>query len=251
MAIKNTEFIEGVARLKAKYIIKRDTELADMLGYSRSTISEYLNNKKAVSDIMMQKLYQAFPEARSEQSSKKGNKRKGLGSEVAEDAALYSTASKFKDAVILDLGDSLVMHVPLVNKYAYAGYLTGYGDAEYVDSLPRVPFAVDKEYKGTYIAFEVKGESMNNGTRAGYIEGDILLCREVPQHHWQSKLHIKKWDFVIVTKTDGILIKQISKHNTTTGDLTLHSLNEDYDDIPMNLSQVAKIFNVVQVSYKK
>ena len=110
---------------------------------------------------------------------------------------------------------------------------------------------VFKEHKGNYIAIEVKGESMNDGTRAGYIEGDILLCREVPAHHWQSKLHIKKWDFVIVTKTDGILIKKITKHNTTTGDIILHSLNEDYDDINLNLHDVAKIFNVVQVSYKK
>ena len=246
MAINNSGFNDAVIRLKAKKIIRRDSELAEQLGYSKSMISEYVNNRKQVSAALLRRLFEVFPEAKSEQSSGK----KGKGSFVAEPVAKYAINKK-TDGIILDLGDSLVMHVPLVNKYAYAGYLTGYGDAEYIDKLPRVPFAVDKEHKGNYIAIEVKGESMNDGTRAGYIEGDVLLCREVPNHHWQNKLHIKKWDFVIVTKTDGILIKKISKHNTATGDITLHSLNEDYDDIHMNLHDVAKIFNVVQVSYKK
>ena len=246
MAINNSEFNDAVIRLKAKKILRRDSELAEQLGYSKSMISEYVNNRKQVSAALLRRLYEVFPEAKSEQSSGK----KGKANLVAEPVAKY-TINKKTDGVILDLGDSIVMHVPLVNKYAYAGYLSGYGDAEYIEKLPRVPFAVDKEHKGNYIAIEVKGESMNDGTRAGYIEGDVLLCREVPNHHWQNKLHIKKWDFVIVTKTDGILIKKISKHNTATGDITLHSLNEDYDDIHMNLHDVAKIFNVVQVSYKK
>ena len=245
MAINNSEFNDAVIRLKAKKLIRRDVELAEQLGYSKSMISEYINNRKQVSEALLRRLYEVFPEAREQSSGKKAKV-----SQVAEPYVKYK-AAKRDEGVILDLGDSLVMHVPLVNKYAYAGYLSGYGDAEYIDRLPRVPFAVDKEHKGNYIAIEVKGESMNDGTRAGYIEGDILLCREVPAHHWQSKLHIKKWDFVIVTKTDGILIKKITKHNTTTGDIILHSLNEDYDDINLNLHDVAKIFNVVQVSYKK
>ncbi len=247
MATTQEKFLKDVAFLKKKELILKDAEIVANTGASKGNVSDYLSGRANPSKPFLEKFY-AYYEKFLIQNKSVQKKEPGYNL-VNEPYVQYKT--RYKDAVILDLGDSLVMHVPLVNKYAYAGYLSGYGDAEYVESLPRVPFAVDKEYKGTYIAFEVKGESMNNGTRAGYIEGDILLCREVPQHHWQSKLHIKKWDFVIVTKTDGILIKQISKHNTATGDLTLHSLNEDYDDIQMNLNQVAKIFNVVQVSYKK
>jgi len=159
--------------------------------------------------------------------------------------------AKYGSVIALNNSDYVVMEVPLVNKFAYAGYLAGYGDNVYIKALPQYAFMVDKEYKGAYLAFEVKGDSMDNGTRDGYVEGDIVLGRQVPQHHWANKLHIHKWDFVIVTKNDGILIKKIIEHNTTNGDIILHSLNELYSDIKMNLKDVSQIFNVVQVSIKK
>ena len=54
--------------------------------------------------------------------------------------------------------------VPFVNQYAYAGYLAGYQDQEYIDQLPTVLFDVDHDPKGNYLAFEVKGDSMNDGS---------------------------------------------------------------------------------------
>lgn len=40
---------------------------------------------------------------------------------------------------------------PLVSQYAHAGYLSGFGDEEYIKKLPMVPWMVDKEYHGNYI----------------------------------------------------------------------------------------------------
>ena len=41
-----------------------------------------------------------------------------------------------------------IMHVPMVSQYAYSGYLSGFADNEYMETLPTVPFMVDKEAKG-------------------------------------------------------------------------------------------------------
>jgi phage repressor protein C with HTH and peptisase S24 domain len=60
--------------------------------------------------------------------------------------------------------DINVMLVPLVNQYAYGGYLQGFNDPEFIEELPKIPFIVEKEHKGEYICFEVKGDSMDNGT---------------------------------------------------------------------------------------
>lgn len=96
---------------------------------------------------------------------------------------------------------------PFVSQKAYAGYLSGWADEEYVESLPTVAFPVDHTPLGKYLVFEVKGDSMDDGSDEAYKEGDRLLCREVRKEYWiDSKLHIKKWDFVIVHK-EGILIK--------------------------------------------
>lgn len=145
------------------------------------------------------------------------------------------------------LNPNAIIYVPLVNQYAYAGYLNGYQNETYMDTLPTIPFIADHEAKGNYIAFEVKGDSMNDGTEDSYLEGDRLLCREIPFHLWKdSKLHIKKWDFVIVHE-DGIVVKRIIDHDVENHTITVHSLNELYPDRTIDLSEVKQIFNVVEM----
>jgi phage repressor protein C with HTH and peptisase S24 domain len=146
--------------------------------------------------------------------------------------------------------DLKVMNVPLVNQYAQAGYLSGFSDEEYTESLPTIPFTDDVEHRGEYVCFEVKGDSMDNGTYESYLEGDILLCRNIRQDFWMSKLHINKWDFVIIHKEKGILVKRIVKHDVEKGIITLHSLNEYYDDFEIHLKDVAKLFNIVSTRRK-
>ena len=78
---------------------------------------------------------------------------------------------------------------------------------------------------------------MNDGTEDSYLEGDRLLCREIKRELWiDSKLHIRKWDFVIVHK-EGVLIKRIVEHNVENGTITVHSLNPIYPDKIINLSE--------------
>lgn len=139
-----------------------------------------------------------------------------------------------------------VVYIPLVNQFAYAGYLDGYSDCTYLDQLPKIPFIVDHEGHGNYIAFEVKGDSMNDGTEESYLEGDRLYCREIQPHLWaNSKLHLRKWDFVIV-HTDGIIIKRIVDHNVENHTITIHSLNDMYPDRVIDLCEVKQIFNVIE-----
>lgn len=140
-----------------------------------------------------------------------------------------------------------ILNVPLVNQYAYAGYLCGYADKEYMESLPSIPFITDQEGHGSYVAFEVRGDSMNDGTEDSYLEGDRLLCREIQRHLWaSSKLHIRKWDFVIV-HTEGVLVKRITDHDVERGILTIHSLNSMYPDRQIPLNEVYQIFNVIEL----
>jgi transcriptional regulator with XRE-family HTH domain len=144
-----------------------------------------------------------------------------------------------------------IMNVPLVNQYAYAGYMNGYNDPEFIEELPKIPFLVEKEHKGEYICFEVKGDSMDNGTHESYLERDILLCRNVRKDFWHSKLHINKWDFVIVDKDNGICVKRIIKHDVEKGIITCHSLNDYYEDFDIDLRNVSKIFNIVDIQRKR
>ena len=143
--------------------------------------------------------------------------------------------------------EPIILRVPLVSQYAQAGYLCGYADAAYMATLPTIPYIVDHEAQGHYVAFEVKGDSMNDGTEDAILEGDRLLCREIMPHLWaDSKLHIRKWDFVIV-HTEGILVKRIINHDVENHTITIHSLNSMYPDKVINLADVKQIFNVIEL----
>ncbi|WP_175629640.1 helix-turn-helix transcriptional regulator [Bacteroides acidifaciens] len=145
------------------------------------------------------------------------------------------------------LNQNYIINVPLVNQYAQAGYLCGFQDAAYIATLPTIPFIIDHEAKGNYVAFEVRGDSMNDGTEESYLEGDRLLCREIAPYLWaESKLHIRKWDFVIVHE-EGILVKRIIDHNLENHTITIHSLNDMYSDRVIDLAEVRQIFNVIEL----
>lgn len=139
---------------------------------------------------------------------------------------------------------------PFVSQKAYAGYLSGWADEEYVESLPTVAFPVDHTPSGKYLVFEVKGDSMDDGTYDSYLEGDLLLCRQIGIHLWAgSKLHFKRWDFVIVHE-EGVIVKRIVDHDVESHTITVHSLNPDkrrYPDRVIDLSEVRQILNVVSM----
>lgn len=137
-----------------------------------------------------------------------------------------------------------VVYVPI---HAQAGYGKGYGDIAYIESLPTMQVIIDKNYNGNYRVFEVDVDSMDNGSRDAICDGDKILCREVRQDLWLSKLHINSWFFVIVMKNDGILIKQIIDHNVEQGIITCHSLNPLFNNFEIDLRDVAELYNAIKI----
>ena len=143
------------------------------------------------------------------------------------------------------------LYIPLITVPARAGYLSGYGDSEYIDHLPTYPVIADKSYRGKYRCFEVDGDSMNDGTSQAILDGDVVLGREVKQEYWKDKLHIRDWVFVIIHRTDGILIKRITEHLVEEGIIKCHSLNNYYEDFELSLSDIQELFNVIKIVDRK
>jgi transcriptional regulator with XRE-family HTH domain len=160
------------------------------------------------------------------------------------------------DAPFIDLGDGkYIMVVPLVNEYAYAGYLSSFSDPEYLEDLPKHTIIVDKHHRGQYRAFEIVGDSMDNDSNESIVDGSIATGREIQQHLWTSKFHTHRYkDYIIVSKTEGIIAKRIIKQDLEAGTITLHSLNPDkdqYPDFDMHLDDIQQMFNIVAVTEKR
>lgn len=141
---------------------------------------------------------------------------------------------------------SNVMMVPLVSQYAHAGYMSGFADNGYMDSLPKMPFPMDEEHHGEYVCFEVRGDSMDDGMRHSYAQGDIVLCRNVDKLYWMKKLHYNSWNAFVIVHKDGIVLKQIVAHDVERGVITVHSYNPYYEDFDIDLRDVYQILNVVK-----
>ena len=196
------------------------------------TITRIINEKRSPSRSTCEKIVTALP-------------KYNLTWILTGEGNMLTDATSLDEASPID--EPIILRVPLVSQYAQAGYLCGYADAAYMATLPTIPYIVDHEAQGHYVAFEVKGDSMNDGTEDAILEGDRLLCREVMPHLWaDSKLHIRKWDFVIV-HTEGILVKRIINHDVENHTITIHSLNSMYPDKVINLSDVKQIFNVIEL----
>lgn len=154
---------------------------------------------------------------------------------------------------------TLNMIVSVVPARGYAGYLRGFPDPEYYEGLETISVSVLKQHSGHYLAFEVSGDSMTTLEpeyfRESIFDGSIVVGRELAKHHWKYKLHTHNFDaWVIVHKTEGILIKKIIKHDVKEGNITIHSLNPDkneYPDQELHLDDIEQIFNIVQIVNKR
>ena len=120
------------------------------------------------------------------------------------------------------------MNVPLVHIRAQCGYLNGYGDEGYLESLPSLPVIVDRTYHGKYMLFEAEGDSMDDGSKDSICDGDIVLAREV-------------------NSTEGIAIKKIVDHDVERGIITCHSLNDMFRDYKVHLGEVAELYNLIKI----
>lgn len=163
---------------------------------------------------------------------------------TGEGPMLKSSIGNQDEVKVMQPGN--VMMVPLVSQYAHAGYMSGFADSEYMDSLPKVPFPMDEEHHGEYVCFEVRGDSMDDGMRHSYAQGDIVLCRNVDRLYWMKKLHYNAWNAFVIVHKEGIVLKQIVAHDVERGIITVHSYNPYYEDFDIDLRDVYQILNVVK-----
>lgn len=145
-------------------------------------------------------------------------------------------------------GGKFIMRVPMVPIYAYAKYIDEMIDASVWDGDGFFDFPADQIYHGSYQAFEIKGDSMDDDSKRSLAHGDIVNARELSRDKWTSKLHTNKYPNWIIVLDDTILCKQITDHNLKNGDIVCHSLNPspEYSDFTINLNKVRKLFNIVQ-----
>jgi len=124
--------------------------------------------------------------------------------------------------------------VPFIGAKAAAGYLNGYADPEYLEKQPTIRMPGLRG--GTHRAFEVKGHSM-----------PTLPNSSIAVGRWTESLDDirDRRIYIVVTKTEGIVIKRVLNRTSDTGKLILISDNQnkrEYPNIILDQSDVLELW---------
>lgn len=87
------------------------------------------------------------------------------------------------------------MTMPLAEHGIQAGFLDHYQDLDFLTDIVQHSIIVDKPVQGRYVAFRVKGYSMDDGTKNAIEHNNIVSCREL-QRVDGKRLSKKDWESI-------------------------------------------------------
>jgi transcriptional regulator with XRE-family HTH domain len=125
--------------------------------------------------------------------------------------------------------------ITLVPVKASAGYLNGYGDPDYIETLPRFTLPISElSRERTYRAFQIKGNSMEPIPSETYI-----ICEYI--ENW---LDIKDGKtYILITRDEGIVYKRIYRHDND--ELLLKSDNPQYEPYKVSMNTLSEVWKAL------
>jgi len=204
---------------KQKNITQND--LADQLDVQRTMISAYEDGRSEPKLATLQKLgdllevgVEELLEHDIEKLGRKAIQKRGI--------TILTIATDQNDRE----------NITLVGQKASAGYLNGYADPVYMETLPQFHLPTLSR-QATYRAFELSGDSM-----LPLISGTIVIGGYVDQLK-----HIKSGKtYVLVTQTEGVVYKRVFNYLEENGKLFLVSDNEHYKPYEVKGEDVLEIW---------
>jgi hypothetical protein len=242
-----------VSWLLGRRVASSQRSLAAMLGYNPSALSQIVNGHVPLSDKFLNRLVVLEPRLSTDWI------RRGVGEMLREavsevevqdddDDGMVFFTENTKGARFYKKGDKLYMkvkHVP----YAAFGQFANDSDRldPYLDDWEEETYEVDRVVHGHYLSFEVKGDSMDTGSRQSFEAGDRVLVRELERHHWRERIRFNDCPFWVVVFGSSVLLKQMVAQDLQRGTLTFHSLNPspEYADFSISENDIRGLHYVI------
>ena len=98
------------------------------------------------------------------------------------------------------------------------------------------------------IAFEVKGDSMDNGTRSSFEDGDRLIVKPFSIESFRNNISNDLNSFWVIETERGYLFRQIVESDNTRDAIRCHSLNVSgqYPDVFVEIRNITKVGRVIE-----
>ena len=242
-----------VAWLLEKRVASSQRSLAVTMGYNPSSFSQIINQHLPLSEKFLHRLVTIEPRVNLEWV-RTGKGEMLLDKEMDDDLFLLESGRKMEfvtenpyGARIYEVGDKLYMKVKHVPFAAFGQFAN---DSDRLDPYEEEwgweTYEVDRKARGYYLSFEVKGDSMDDGTRQSFEPGDRVLVREWERDRWAS-LCYKDHPFWVVVFCSSVLIKQIIDEDPVNGTFTFHSLNPspEYADFTLSQNDIRALYRII------
>lgn len=208
---------------------------ANALNLKQGTISGIENGRSGISRKVLQALAEQFGVDPAYIEEGKGkmfdpslivtHKDHAIPSSLSEPSVHYAIIPPTKNNMYI---------VPIK---AYGGFLAGYSNKAYMDSLEKIPYPW---VRSECYAFEVEGFSMvsENSKEESYYPGTLVVCTEL-NGMWMQKNRA----YVFVT-IDGIIIKVFDHIDDQYCHLKSLNPAKEYQVKPIPLKNIKRIFHI-------
>ncbi|TXE06943.1 XRE family transcriptional regulator [Algoriphagus aquimarinus] len=204
---------------KQKGITQND--LADQLDVQRTMISAYEDGRSEPKLLTLGKLSDVFEVGMEE-----------LLNHDIENQGRKAIQKRGINILTIACDQDDKENITLVGQKASAGYLNGYADTEYMESLPQFQIPTLSK-QATYRAFELAGDSM-----LPLASGTIVIGAYVDQLK-----DIKSGKtYVLVTDSEGVVYKRVFNYLSDNGKLFLVSDNEQYKPYEVKGEEVVEVW---------
>jgi transcriptional regulator with XRE-family HTH domain len=196
-------------------------ELADQLDVQRTMISAYEDGRSEPKLATLQKICDLLEVGMEE-----------LIDHDIENKGRRVLQKRGLNILTIAADDQDRENITLVAQKASAGYLNGFADPEYMETLPQFHLP-NLSRQATYRAFELAGDSM-----LPLVPGTVVVGAYLDQLN-----QIKSGQtYVLVTQSEGVVYKRVFNYLAENGKLFLVSDNEQYKPYEVKGEDVLEVW---------
>jgi transcriptional regulator with XRE-family HTH domain len=207
-------------------------DLASKIGVKRAMIGSYEESRAVPKLPLLQAMAYYFDVSLNDLLDKDLSKEETKKEKSVMDASAVNLRVL---TTIVDKENNELMTVVPVK--AAAGYLNGYADVEFVESLTAFSLPLSEiSHDRTYRIFQIKGDSM-----LPLPTGTYIICRYLD--NWYNIKDGKT--YVVLTKDEGIVYKRIYNRLEESKTLEMISDNHLYSPFSVHINNVLEVWQAI------
>ncbi|MEO0573640.1 MAG: hypothetical protein AAF039_18200, partial [Bacteroidota bacterium] len=141
----------------------------------------------------------------------------------------------------------VLLKVPLLPIALQDDFLKEHDQDAFTKGLIGIDFLLQSPEDTFYMAFEITGNAMDNGTSHSIPNGALVLAKKVDKFKLHKDKGIRNKAFVMMC-TDRIICKSITDISMDTGTIMCHNLNPspEFKDFEIQITEVGAIYEVLK-----